>query len=385
VTEDDKTENSIIPKGSTDIVKISNYLTITDKILSESLSREIIGWWNSLDDIWKKIINASIGKIPEIWENISTGIFINEYGTTETPNEGDIKIISNISSVNYNGSREWTKGMFTQDSDYSKINDIKPLKKLNQLKSLTLDNWSGKLDLSPLIAKKIECLDLHGDIENFEVLSTLKCLKNLKIKTINADFDAKSIENSLIEELEIKGRIKNVDSISSLKKLMKLTINFSQLSDISFLMNLKSLTNLDLSCNSIKNAEVISNIVSLNHLNIGQNEIITIDWVKNFKNLETLNIGFNDLESIEPIGVLKSIKSLNIRQTKTSDLNAISNLNNLEILLAEGNYISDLSPLYNLKKLIKLNIRPTFSNDNQLTQSDLEKFQKSVPFCKVRN
>ena len=385
MTEDDKKENSIIPSGSTDIHKVSNYLAITDKILSESLSRDLIGYWFALDDIWKKIINASIGKIPEIWENISTGLFINEYGSTETPNEEEIKKISNISFINYNGSREWTKGMFTQDDDYPKINDITPLKKLNQLKSLSLDNWSGKLDLSPLIAKKIEHLDLHGDIENFEVLSTLKCLKNLKIKTINADFDAKSIENSRIEELEIEGKIKNVNSISTLKYLTKLTINFSRISDIDFLSNLKSITTLDLSCNDIKNAELISNLDSLKHLSIHQNDITTIDWVKKLKQLETLSIAFNDLDSITPVSELKSIKTLNIRDTKTNDLGPIRYLENLETLLAEGNYISDLSPLHNLKKLIKLNIKPRFSNDNQLTQSDLEQFQKSVPFCKVRN
>ena len=385
MTEDDKKENSIIPSGSTDIHKVSNYMAITDKILSESLSRDIIGYWFALDDIWKKIINASIGKIPEIWENISTGFFINEYGSTENPNEEEMKKISNISSVNYNGSREWTKGMFTQDFDYPKINDIIPLKKLYLLKSLSLDNWSGKLDLSPLIAKEIEHLDLHGDIENFEVLSTLKCLRNLKIKTINADFDAKSIENSLIEELELEilGGIKNINSISTLKKLKKLTIYRSNVNDISFLSSLKSITTLDLSVNRITNAEVISHLNKLKHLSINQNKIETIEWAKNLKQLETLNIGWNTLESITPVNELRNITCLGITKTKTNDLEPLKHLTKLEKLDAGDNFISDLSPLYNLKKLIELDIQSFNPKTKKISQTDLDQFKKFIPFCKV--
>lgn len=380
-----KIENSLILSCSTDIHKVSNYLAITDKILSERLSIDIIGYWFELDDIWKKIINASIGKIPEITKNTTTGFLINKYGSTETPNEEDIKKILNITSVNYNGSREWSEGFFVHDCDHPKINDITPLKKLNLLKSLTLDNWSGKLDLSPLIAKNIEHLDLHGDIENFEFLSTLNCLKNLKIKTINADFDAKSIENSMIEELdlEIWGGIKNINSISTLKKLKKLRIHCSKINDITFLSSLNFITRLDLSLNKITNAEVISHLKQLEHLSISQNKIETIEWAKNLKQLETLNLGWNRLKSIGPIHELRKIKYLTIDGTNTNDLKPLKYLTKLEILGANNNFFSDLSPLHNLKSLIELDIESFLPKTIKISQTELEQFKKFVPFCKV--
>ena len=67
MTDDNKKENSLIPISSTDIVRVSNSLAITQKILNEIEQRfDPLAWWQSVDDDIKMVLYANIKHIKEV-------------------------------------------------------------------------------------------------------------------------------------------------------------------------------------------------------------------------------------------------------------------------------------------------------------------------------
>ncbi|MEK8016054.1 MAG: protein kinase, partial [Candidatus Parabeggiatoa sp.] len=114
------------------------------------------------------------------------------------------------------------------------------------------------------------------------------------------------------------------------------------------------------------------------------------NWQKVFKEAIRIKVEptNSDLEKIVNlselcIGIetsqLEKFKKLKIcSNIKISDLQPLRALTNLQKLSYYGNQINDLEPLHTLRNLLYLNC-----GGNQISDSELDKFKKAVPNCKV--
>jgi len=95
-------------------------------------------------------------------------------------------------------------------------------------------------------------------------------------------------------------------------------------------------------------------------------------------NLQRLDCCWNDISDLEPLRALKSLQLLYCYGNQISDLEPLRALKSLQILRCYGNQISDLEPLRALKSL-----RALFCHKNRISDSELDKFKKAMPNCKV--
>ena len=170
-----------------------------------------------------------------------------------------------------------------------------------------------------------EQLQSVADIEEIEVdtkiviqnLEPLKCLNMLKSLTINDNHiaDLSPLSNlKLLKELKVNGNaINDLTPLAGLKTLEVLSIENTNVTDINALENLSNLRVLSIANTSIKNIKVMAKCTALEELNIANTNIRT-------------------LAPVEKIGTLKYIKAFNTRvknkeiealRTKRPDLNII--------------------------------------------------------------
>lgn len=163
----------------------------------------------------------------------------------------------------------------------------------------------------------------------------------------------------------------NISDISILKilpNLSSLTLSNNEISDISVLKNLTQLKYLNLSTNKISNILALKNLIKLEYLSLWENEISNIEAVKKLVNLQTLDFWNNYIVDISPLKNLIKLVMLDLDGNKISDISHLKNLNQLHTLFLNRNEISDISILSNLSSLETLSIE-----SNQITHINILK------------
>jgi len=151
--------------------------------------------------------------------------------------------------------------------------------------------------------------------------------------------------------------LKDISLLSSptgFKNLLDLNLSANQISDISPLKELKSLTYIDLESNQISDISPLKELKSLTQLWFGKNRISDISALKDLKSLTTIYLRFNQISDISALKDLKSLTQLWLSDNQISDICALKDLISLTKLSLGGNQISDISALKNLKSLTVL-------------------------------
>lgn len=231
------------------------------------------------------------------------------------------------------------------------MNDLNILKKIEKLIGQELskkkDSLSSyniyQLDSSgTAIIKLALSLDSTARLESLiSLLSNLKQLKSL------------TIEDSEIDD---------VSFFASLTQIQELGLDGNRITDITSLKKLTQLTSLCLSNNQIKDISPLKELSALQQLDFTNNAITDISSLALLSNLNYLNLSFNRIRSVGPLKRLRQLRVLTLSSNKLRTFTALSNLNNLIELDLSGNKISDLPSLKKLQKLEKLDL-----NRNQLT------------------
>jgi Leucine-rich repeat (LRR) protein len=145
-----------------------------------------------------------------------------------------------------------------------------------------------------------------------------------------------SNEEIMVAELEkltiVEAIGRNITSLQGLEycvNLKELYLSDNQLSDISQLSSLKSLTRLDLGANGISD---ISSLASLDELTI-------------------LDLYVNQIRDISPLASLASLSKLFLFRNQIGDISPLADLTNLAELDLHSNRINDISPLQKNKGL----------------------------------
>ena len=165
------------------------------------------------------------------------------------------------------------------------------------------------------------------------------------------------------DELVNSNDISNLSPLSNLTTLTHLSLTSNSISDISVLSNLTNLTGLDLGGNSVLDISALSNLTNLTLLYLWENSISDISALSNLTNLTNLNLISNTISDISALSNLTNLTWLGLGGNSISDISALSNLTNLTGLHLWENSISDISALSNLTNLDRLYLRDNSISD----------------------
>ena len=247
--------------------------------------------------------------------------------------------------------------------DYSFIKNIPTLEGIdfseNDIQDISFLKDYPNLKLVSAAGNNIENIDVLKNLTNLESVN----LDNNKIKDISALQDlnhlrAVSLENNNITKL---------DALSSKNELERLFLSNNSGLELATLKN-DSLEQLTVNNSNIRDLSVVSNLPKLKKIVANDNKITTLSHLKNAKVLESVEVNNNKIDSLDFEN--STITSLEIKNNKLEDINNIHKLSALENLDASGNKISEF-PSNKQNKLINLtvnnNVIRTMENVNNLT------------------
>ena len=247
--------------------------------------------------------------------------------------------------------------------DYSFIKNIPTLEGIdfseNDIQDISFLKDYPNLKLVSAAGNNIENIDVLKNLTNLESLN----LDNNKIKDISALKDlnhlrAVSLENNNITKL---------DALSNKNELERLFLSNNSGLELSTLKN-DNLEQLTVNNTNIRDLSVVSNLPKLKKIVANDNKITTLSHLKNAKVLESVEVNNNKIDSLDFEN--STITSLEIKNNKLEDINNVYKLTGLENLDASGNKISEF-PSNKQNKLINLtvnnNVIRTMENVNNLT------------------
>ena len=247
--------------------------------------------------------------------------------------------------------------------DYSFIKNIPTLEGIdfseNDIQDISFLKDYPNLKLVSAAGNNIENIDVLKNLTNLESLN----LDNNKIKDISALQDlnhlrAVSLENNNITKL---------DALSSKNELERLFLSNNSGLELATLKN-DSLEQLTVNNTNIRDLSIVSNLPKLKKIVANDNKITTLSHLKNAKVLESVEVNNNKIDSLDFEN--STITSLEIKNNKLEDINNVHKLSALENLDASGNKISEF-PSNKQDKLINLtvnnNVIRTMENINNLT------------------
>ena len=188
-----------------------------------------------------------------------------------------------------------------------------------------------------------------------KVLARLKALSI--VDSTATDFTQANMMDSRFTELDAVGGIADITGLEYATNLTRLNLFFNvntNLSDISALKDLTSLTDLDLGSNNISDISAVSGLTNLTDLKLGGNNISNISAVSGLTNLTNLNLGTNNISNISAVSNLTNLTHLDFSRNNISNISAVSGLTNLTSLNLSRNNISNISAVSGLTNLTQL-------------------------------
>ena len=247
--------------------------------------------------------------------------------------------------------------------DYSFIKNIPTLEGIdfseNDIQDISFLKDYPNLKLVSAAGNNIENIDVLKNLTNLESLN----LDNNKIKDI---FALKDLNHLRAVSLE-NNNITKLDALSSKNELERLFLSNNSGLELATLKN-DSLEQLTVNNTNIRDLSVVSNLPKLKKIVANDNKITTLSHLKNAKVLESVEVNNNKIDSLDFEN--STITSLEIKNNKLEDINNVHKLSALENLDASSNKISEF-PSNKQNKLINLtvnnNVIRTMENVNNLT------------------
>ena len=247
--------------------------------------------------------------------------------------------------------------------DYSFIKNIPTLEGIdfseNDIQDISFLKDYPNLKLISAAGNNIENIDVLKNLTNLESLN----LDNNKIKDISALKDLNHLKAVSLEN----NNITKLDALSNKNELERLFLSNNSGLELATLKN-DSLEQLTVNNTNIRDLSVVSNLPKLKKIVANDNKITTLSHLKNAKILESVEVNNNKIDSLDFEN--KTITSLEIKNNKLEDINNVHKLSALENLDASGNKISEF-PTNKQDKLINLTVSNnairTMENVNNLT------------------
>ena len=139
-----------------------------------------------------------------------------------------------------------------------------------------------------------------------------------------------------------------VADLSGLEHMTSLTefdVTQNTVSDLAPLSGLANLTRLDLAQNDISDVTPLAGLTKLTFLRLKDNRVSDISTLANFTELTELDLWENEISDISALSGLTKLTKLNLTSNQISDISPLASLSNLTLLELAKNEITDISPL----------------------------------------
>jgi hypothetical protein len=154
----------------------------------------------------------------------------------------------------------------------------------------------------------------------------------------------------------IASQVSDLSPLLELSGLQNLNLSGTQVLDLSPLSRLVHLQQLDLSVTRISDLSPLANLRGLQKLDLSETRISDISPLSNLRNLEILHLSGTLVSNLSSLFHLRCLQVLFLRDTQVSDLSPLSDLSGLRDLHLGGTKVADLSPLSGLGDLQFLNL-----------------------------
>jgi len=149
-----------------------------------------------------------------------------------------------------------------------------------------------------------------------------------------------------LESLLLPGnKVQDISPLLLLPKLSQLELKANEITDISAFSSLTNLTYLSLEYNKISDITPLSSLTQLSTLNLWSNGIGDISALSSLTNLQKLYLDNNKITDVTPLSSLTKLGELHLSHNQIDDISALSSLTNLGQLWLNSNNITDIQPL----------------------------------------
>ena len=232
-----------------------------------------------------------------------------------------------------------------------------------------------KMCVNPTPSQKLTLIEISKNLYSEYSKETCKEIENYYI----LDKKSRFFETLILRD-------KNLTDISPLLYLTRvgeLDISGNNIEDITPLAKLINLKQLKISNNPITNIDVLKNLIRLESLSMYRVNPIDATPLKSLKNLKSFSwsdtntsisviSGLHQLESLYlhrinkdicSLNSLKKLKRLLLAQNKTTNISCLKNLTNLTHLEIQDDPIKNISVVSNYKELEIIDIQNTLVED----------------------
>ncbi|MCP5053096.1 MAG: hypothetical protein GY940_38370 [bacterium] len=131
-------------------------------------------------------------------------------------------------------------------------------------------------------------------------------------------------------------------SLSKFRYLRILRLRDNQLTDISGLQGLSSLTTLYLYNNLFSDISPLKELHNLTTLDLSVNRLNDVTPLQGLRNLKTLDLSVNQLTNIEGLQGLSNLTELNLNSNRLNDIEPLQGMSNIDTLTLRHNKIKEL-------------------------------------------
>jgi len=196
------------------------------------------------------------------------------------------------------------------------------------------------------------------------------------------DLSALSVLNQLTELSLSNMQVTDLSALSVLNQLRELSLFNMQVTDLSALSGLNQLTGLFLFNMQVADLSALSVLNQLRELYLMDTQVTELSALSGLNQLSRLNLSHTQVTELSALSGLNQLSRLNLSHTQVTDLSALSGLNQLTELNLSYTQVTDLSALSGLNQLIELYLNNTQVTDlsalsglDQLTELDLSNTQ----------
>lgn len=225
------------------------------------------------------------------------------------------------------------------------LTDISFIKDLSSLEDLDLSDNKIK-DISALTSLSLPNLTLSGNpIEHPELLGSIKDIQYLALTGCN---------------------LSDISWLSDLRGLETVYLGDNQILDISAASSLTDLTHLELDNNPLEDHSImkLAGSPSLESLSIKDCNQSSLSGIESLTSLINIDASNNPISDLTPLCELTGLEYLDLSCADLhGDLNALSELTSLSYLDLHENELEDISALKNLDKLTHLDLSANCISD----------------------
>lgn len=228
------------------------------------------------------------------------------------------------------------------ESEIRKLLDVPDDKVL-----FTNDLWTIKSFTIPSDAKS------YGDLKHMPFLETLIIEQGVSAEIKNISGLTNLTELRIVDVSITQEDVKIIGSLPALKKL---TLQHCRLTTIAPLSNLKSLSVLDLSNNTVRDIDAIREMVNLQELYLPNNSVTDLSAIADCTKLVKLDASSNALTSLSSVSKMTELTELKANTNTITDLGDMSKLTKLAVIQLKENNLSSIDGLATCTALTDLNI-----------------------------